>query len=177
MPRTRASSKWAGHARCGWGRTAEELSKARHPIGYAPQVGAKVNNMKFARCLWIERTHAPQWKDEQIRSGGVAFLRCKAMQVFWGQIPISMRSTRQGRPKGGGFWTLTPINRGRRRLPCLSVSLIPRLLGSESKKTCPSGIPAGAARPYWNPTPINASHRGTLAPHLAPPAWRHRQFA
>lgn len=120
---------------------------------------------------------AQQCNQRPIRSGGVALLRCKAMQVFWGQIPISMRSTRQGRPKGGGFWTLTPINRGRRRLPCLSASLNPRLLGSESKKTCPSGIPAGAARPYWNPTPINASHRGTLAPHFALPARRHRQFA
>jgi len=34
------------------------------------------------------------------------------MQVFWGRIPISMRSTRQGQPKVGRFWTLTPINRG-----------------------------------------------------------------
>jgi len=99
-----------------------------------------------------------QCNQRPIRSGAVALLRCKAMQVFWGQIPISMRSTRQGRPKGGGFWNLTPINRGRRRLPYLRVSLNPRLLGSESKKTCPSGIPAGAARPYWNLTPISASH-------------------
>ncbi len=42
----------------------------------------------------------------------------RMQEGFWGRIPISMRSTRKGHPKGGGFWrnpksrTLTPITRG-----------------------------------------------------------------
>jgi hypothetical protein len=53
--------------------------------------------------------------------------------------------------------------------PCRALN--PRLLGSESKMTCPLGIPSGAARSYWNPTPITAS-RHSSSPHCF--EW-HRQ--
>jgi len=72
------------------------------------------------------------------------------------------------------FWNLTPKNRGRRRLHSFCAALNPQLLGAESltwvfaKKTCLSGIPAGASRSYWNPTPKTASRHGLRVCH---PHW------
>jgi len=44
------------------------------------------------------------------------------------------------------------------------LALNPQLLGSESKRPCPLGIPSGASRSYWNPTPKTASHHVSV-PH------------
>jgi hypothetical protein len=59
-----------------------------------------------------------------------------------------------------GWWNLDsdPNKPGHTNSTRPHLAINPRLLGSESKITCPLGIPSGASRSYWNPTPKTASH-------------------